>query len=41
MNQTLMEDYLQNVIGPPMFTPQCLLVSDSFRCQSNDTTAVF
>ena len=27
MNQTLTEDYLQNVIGPPMFTPQCLLVT--------------
>ena len=32
MNRALTEDYLQNVIGPPMFTPQRLLVWDSFRC---------
>ena len=31
MNQALTEDYLQNVIGPPMFTTQRLLVWDSFR----------
>ena len=40
MNQALTEDYLQNVIGPPMFTPQRLLVWASFRCHiSNDTKA--
>ena len=40
-NEVLTEDYLQNVIGPPKFTPQRLLVWDSFRCHiSNDTKAV-
>ena len=31
MNQALTEDYLNCVIGVPMFTPQRLLVWDSFK----------
>ena len=38
MNQTLTEDYLNCVVGVSMFTPQRLLVWDSFKCHvSKDT----
>ena len=38
MNQALTEDYLNCIIGVPMFTPHRLLVWDSFSCHvSKDT----
>ena len=38
MNQELTEDYLSKVIGFPMFTPNRLLVWDSFKCHISEAT---
>ena len=38
MNQALMEDYLNRVIGGPIFTPHRLYVWNSFKCYVNKDT---